>query len=410
MITGVGLATPLGHDGTAFARSLFNGGALFRWSASAYAKALPAARIDADLALGLSRSELKTGDRHAHLALLASTRALQHAGLEGRPALRQAGVYLGCGSGPTESNQRAYREQMLEGGLHGLSLLRCLPSGGAAMLAMRHGLSGPSHTQAAACASSAMALGEALRAIRHGYLDLALAGGAEAPFGDTTIKAWERLRVLADREDDGDALADPEANAGRACRPFDRDRRGLVLGEGAVLFVLESEGHARARGARVLAVLEGFGATCDAHHWTEPRADGQVQAMQAALDDARLQTSDIHGINAHGTGTVVGDAVEAESIARLFGNGDAAPWVHSTKSLHGHLLGASGAIELAAVIACLHAGRMPATRNLEQVGVTGLRLVQHRPAALPQAAVMLSNSFAFGGGNACLVVSGRRQP
>lgn len=400
VVTGIGVSTPMGDGWPAFVAALFGGGACFAPVHSRYAHPLPGARVAADPALGLSRAEARTSDRHAQLALHAATQALQQAGLDREPDLRQhAGVYSACGSGPTESNQRAYHEQLLEGGLHGLSLLRCLPSNAAALLAMRHGLGGSNHTQAGACAASTLALGDAMRAVRHGYLDVALAGGAEAPFGDVTLKAWDRLRVLAPIGDD----------ANTACRPFDRQRRGLVLGEGAAFVVLESREHAQARGATVLAVIEGFGAACDAHHWTDPSPDGQVRAMQAALHDARLAPGDVHAINAHGTGTPVGDAAEAASIARVFGSGPAAPWVHASKSLHGHLLGASGAVELAVVIACLHAGRLPGTRNLQQPDVPGLRLSMGEGAALPPAAVMLSNSFAFGGSNACLLVSGRRR-
>jgi 3-oxoacyl-[acyl-carrier-protein] synthase II len=399
VITGIGLATPLGSGWLTFGRAIQAGGAHFEALDSAYIDPVPAARVLEDPLVGLSRLEAKLSDRHAQLALHAAERALQQAGLADQPAVRRsAGVYVGCGSGPTESIQRAYHDQMVDGGMHGLSLLRCLPSGAAALLALRHGLHGPALTQAAACASSTLALGEALRAIRHGYLDLALAGGAEAPFGACTLKAWDGLRVLAPVGDD----------PGRACRPFDRERRGLVLGEGAVFFVLESQAHARSRGAPVWAVLEGFGASCDAHHWTEPCAAGQAEAMRAALHDAQIEPGDVHGINAHGTGTVAGDQAEAESIAQVFGTRERAPWVHSTKSLHGHLLGASGAIELAAAIACMSRGRMPGTRNLAQTDAPGLRLVPATGAALPQAALMLSNSFAFGGGNACLVVSATR--
>ncbi len=413
VITGIGLSTPLGGAWPDFCRAVFGGGARFESLSSGLADTLPVARVDEDLLPGLGRTEAKLTDRHARLAVLAARRALDQAGLLGHPALcAGVGVYLGSGAGPTESTHRAHQELWGAGGMHGLSLLRCMPSGAAASVALHFGLRGPNLAPTAACASSAMALGEALRAVRHGYLPLALAGGAEAPFGGSALQAWQGLRVLAPAGDD----------PGAACRPFDRDRRGLVLGEGAALFVLEAEGHARDRGAEVLAVINGYGASCDAHHWTEPHAEGQCQAMRAALDDARLKPADVHAINAHGTGTLAGDEAEAESIARVFGPPAQAPWVHASKSLHGHLLGASGAIELAVAIACLHAGRLPPTRNLLHPSTDLLRLVMQRPAALGPAtggatspgglggaATLLSNSFAFGGANACLAISAARR-
>jgi 3-oxoacyl-[acyl-carrier-protein] synthase II len=308
---------------------------------------------------------------------------------------------VGCASGPTESVNASYAALHQRGRLPGLTLLRCLPSGPAAGVAIRHGLRGPNQTYASACASSSVAIGEALRAIRHGYLDMALAGGTEAPFGDGTLKAWEALRMLAPLGEESEA----EGDASSVCRPFDRSRCGIVLGEGAVFYVLESAEKARARGATVLACLAGYAASGDAHHWTEPSAEGQVRAMTGALADARLSPHDIGYINAYGPGTPMGDRVEASSIAEVFGAGAAGPWVSSTKATHGHLLGASGAIELAASVVALHTGRVPPTRNLREPDEhCPANLVRGTAVPLPAGRAVLSNSFAFGGSNACLVV------
>lgn len=187
-------------------------------------------------------------------------------------------------------------------------------------------------------------------------------------------------------------------------RPFDRARRGLALGEGAAFFVLESVESAQRRGARVHAVLSGFGASADAYHWTEPHVDGQVRAMRAALRDAGICETDVAAINAHGTGTHVCDKVEAESIATVFGTASGAPWVYSSKPVHGHALGASGALELAASIASLRAGLVPFTGNLSTADDLPVHLVRGEPAPLDPAAAVLSNSFAFGGRNACLIL------
>lgn len=396
VVTGIGLATPLGDSIEAFTRNLFGDGGCFGVLETRHAAPLPVARVVENVTAGLSRSETSLGDRSSHLALLASTRALGHAGW--RPdddALRRCGVFVGCGSGPTHALDDVYAAIHQAGRLPGLSLLRCLPSGAAAAVALRHGLRGPNQTYATACASSAIAIGEALRAIRHGYLDMAVVGGSEAPFGDVTVKAWEVLRVLAPLGQD----------ATRACRPFDRSRNGIVLGEGAAFFVLESAAQAQARGARVHARLLGYGASGDGHHWTEPNPDGQCRAMQAAIADAGLALGDIRCINAHGTGTSVGDRVEAASIAQVFGTSSSAPWVHSTKSQHGHALGASGAIELAAVISTLRERCIPATRNLERADDLPIHLVGGGHRVLPPTGAVLSNSFAFGGSNASLVVA-----
>lgn len=397
VVTGIGLATALGSSMATFGQALFGSGAPIGLLHTRHVQPIPAAQVGEDLSLGTTRSERTLGDRSVLLALAASTRALHDAGLlAGDPALRRCGVFVGCGSGPTHALDEVYAALHRAGTMAGLALLRCLPNGAAAALAMRHGLHGPAHTHANACASSAIVIGEAMRAIRHGYLDRALVGGAEAPFGDVTVKAWERLRVLAPAGDDPT----------RACRPFDRRRNGIVLGEGAAFFVLESETAAVAREARVHARLLGYGGSCDGRHWTEPCPEGQAQAMRAALADAGLAAADIHAINAHGTGTVVGDSAEAASIARVFGTGADAPWVSSTKPLHGHTLGASGAIEMAACIASLQQARVPPTGNLEEIDeALPVHRVAGAPRELPAGANLMSNSFAFGGSNACLVVT-----
>lgn len=392
-LTGWGFATPLGSSAEAFMEQLFTTNSVFQRLEKPMVRPVPAALVD-DPELESTRWPSHM-DRVGQLAALAARRALQDAGLEDRPdILAGCGVYLGNGSGNSEANHAAYERLFATQRIPGLTLLRCLPSAAASAVAMELGLRGPVQTYTTACASSSNALGEALRTIRHGYASCILAGGSEAPFGTGTLKAWEALRVLA-----------PEDEVERACRPFDQSRQGMVLGEGAVFFVLEQEAAARARGARPLAVLQGYGVSNDAHHWTEPDADGQERAMRAALADAGCAATDIVAINAHGTGTPVGDRVELGSVARVF-DGHAVP-MSATKSLHGHLLGASGAIELAACVATLQRGAVPHTRHLQSIAPegVGLDLVREAPRPLPRCGSLLSNSFAFGGSNACLVVA-----
>lgn len=408
VITGIGLVTPLGTSFADFSAALYEPGGRFGAVVSRHAPTLPGARVHMTLDAELDRSEQLLSDRSTRLALLASSRALHDAGWSaGASALRDCGVFVGCASGPTESVNASYTTLHDKGRLPALTLLRCMPSAAAASIAIRHGLRGPNQTYASACASSTLAIGEALRAIRHAYLDVALAGGTEAPFGDGTLKAWEALRMLAPlcEAASGDDTR-TAALADAACRPFDRQRSGIVLGEGAVFFVLEAADHAAARGAPAMARLAGFAASGDGHHWTEPCSVGQVRAMQGALDDAQLSAHDIGYVNAYGPGTPIGDRVEADSIASLFGSGSSAPWVSSTKATHGHLLGASGAIELAASVATLATGTIPPTRNLREpdAAITA-KLVREDAVPLPAGKAVLSNSFAFGGSNACLVVA-----
>jgi 3-oxoacyl-[acyl-carrier-protein] synthase II len=408
VITGIGLVTPLGASFADFSSALYEPGGRFEVVVSRHAAALPGARVHMALDAELDRGEQLLSDRSTRLALLASSRALHDAGwAAGASALHDCGVFVGCASGPTESVNASYTTLHDKARLPALTLLRCMPSAAAASIAIRHGLRGPNQTYASACASSALAIGEALRAIRHGYLDVALAGGTEAPFGDGTLKAWEALRMLAPLGQRGRAgVVVRRRLADAACRPFDRQRSGIVLGEGAVFFVLEAAEHAAARGAPAMARLAGFAATGDGHHWTEPCSAGQVRAMKAALADARLSAHDIGYVNAYGPGTPIGDRVEAGSIATVFGAGPTAPWVSSTKATHGHLLGASGAIELAASVATLASGQVPPTRNLrEPDAACAANLVRKESVPLPAGKAVLSNSFAFGGSNACLVVA-----
>jgi 3-oxoacyl-[acyl-carrier-protein] synthase II len=396
MVTGIGLATPLGDCLTQFSAVLLSGRGAFSAVPSRHTAPRPGACVTADVDAGLSRSEAQLADRSVRLALHAAGRALHDAGLSAE-ALRgeRCGVFVGCGAGPTASVDQSHTMLHNSGRLAGLTLLRCLPGGAANAVAQRHGLRGPVQTYANACAASATAIGEAVRAIRHGYLDVVLAGGCEAPFADASIKAWDALRVLAPLPED----------ANTACRPFDVSRQGLVLGEGAVFFLLESRGRMQRRQARAHGQVLGYGASGDGCHATEPDADGQVQAMHAALADAELRPTDIAAVNAHGTGTPVGDVVEVRSIARVFGAAACGPWVSSTKATHGHLLGASGAIEMAASLAALQRRWWPATRNLRQADPGhGLRLVTGQAVPMPSGAAALSNSFAFGGSNACLVL------
>ena len=262
----------------------------------------------------------------------------------------------------------------------------------AAAVSAKLNAKGVSYAVVSACSSSAHAIGLAAQAIRTGQADAMYAGGADAPLSVGIVRAWEVLRVLALDND----------HPQEACRPFSADRKGLVLAEGAAVFVLESLDHARLRGAEILGEIAGFGATSDAGHITDPSADGAARAMRLALHDAKLNAGDIDYINAHGTATRANDPTETAAIRAVFGSDP--PPASSTKSLHGHAMGASGSIEIAASLLAAREGFLPPTVNLIRPDpACDLDYIPNEPRpARPEA--FLSNSFGFGGMNAVVAV------
>jgi 3-oxoacyl-[acyl-carrier-protein] synthase II len=239
-----------------------------------------------------------------------------------------------------------------------------------------------------------VSIGEAYRAIHHGYADVIVAGGSEALITNGNLRAWEAMRALAHAD-----AEHPE----RSCKPFSADRSGIVLGEGAGALILESAEHAEERGARIYAEIVGYGNTGDASHISRPDADGQSRAMCAALAHAKLTAADVGYVNAHGTATLVGDVVETNAIGRVFGARAASVAISSTKALHGHLMGAAGAVEMVATISALTYGLIPPTAHLDRPDPQcHLDYVPNEPRRLSTDAVM-SNSFAFGGINAVLI-------
>lgn len=335
-------------------------------------------------------------DRVSQLALAAGRRALEAAGLIDRPdLLSDMAIHLGTGSGGNATIDQAFHRLYAENQerIAPMTLPRGMNNAAASELAIRHGIKGASNTYSMACASSAAAIGEGLRAIRHGYCDRVLAGGSEAALTFGVLHAWHALR----------ALATPDAQPEASCRPFSADRNGLVLGEGAGFLVLESLESAQQRGATILAELAGYGASTDATHMTHPNRQGQVKAITRALADAGIPATAIDYINAHGTGTLTGDAVEAESLRTVFGEHMQRLPVSSSKAVHGHLLGAGGAVELAVAILSMQQGLVPPTAHCRMPDPDlGIDMVAEGARQQTLNAVM-SNSFAFGGSNAVLI-------
>ena len=337
--------------------------------------------------------------RATKMAVAAAHHALEGSGLlvsGAGPA--EAGIYMGCGLGGSDELEAHYERYLADPPkrLRAASTPMIMASGPASHISMQYGITGPTVTYSIACVSSAVAIGEAFRAIRHGYLDTALAGGAEAQLNAGALAGWRQLSVLASEHVTG---------AEASSRPFDARRTGLVLGEGSIVLVLESESAARARSAEPLAEIVGYGVSSDAYNLTEPSPDGQARAMRLALEDASIAGEDIGYINAHATGTLMGDRVEAEAIRNTFGSHADELAVSSTKSVHGHLIGAASALEAALTVRMLQTGRIAPTANLTdpdpECNLDCVPLVGREAPGLEFA---LSNSFAFGGSNATLVL------
>ena len=337
--------------------------------------------------------------RAAQMAVVATRNALEDSGLmaEGRGP-EEAAVFMGCGLGGAEVLQHSYSIYFERHTRRGrpTTVPMIMASGPASQVCMQFGIYGPAHTYSIACASSSVAIGEGFRSIRDGYADVVIAGGAEAMLNDGSVAAWQAVGVIAKEHTEG---------AGTSCRPFDLGRTGLVLGEGAATLILESEERATARGAECLAEIVGFGASSDAHKLTEPSVDGQERAIRNALEDAGLPADAVGYINAHATGTPAGDPVEIEAVKRAFGAAAQAVAISSTKSMHGHLVGASGALECGISALALHERRIPPTANLTVPDpACDLDCVPGLGRDTPDLEVALSNSFAFGGSNATLVL------
>ena len=405
-VTGLGLVSPLGNDPAAFFEALSQGRRGVRHLEGRGLERLATrvgAPADFDGAAHFPAARLRMLDRVSQFALFAAAQALESSqgALEGLDR-RRAGVFIGTGMGGSETTDEGYRTIYGENSdrVKPFSVLMAMNNAAAAWIALDHGLEGPNLTFSTACSSSAVAIGEAARRVASGEVEVMLAGGAEAPLTLGAMKAWEALRTLA--------AEDPQ-DAGATCRPFSKDRAGLVLGEGAAIVVLEAWDRAVARGAPILAEAAGYGLFTDAEHITRPSVEGQAEAMRRALGDGGIDGSDVGYINAHGTGTLANDGVETQAIKTVFGERARAIPVSSTKSMHGHLLGAAGALEYVATVLALSRKALPPTVNLRVPDPEcDLDYVPGKGRAAGDAPVALSNSFAFGGTNVTLAV--RRGP
>ena len=402
-ITGLGVISPIGLDVQSVAASLRDArSGISTMQAPPLQRDVAAGAIDASFEDAFTRLELPFLDRCQQMAILAARQAVEDAGFDRFDAFGQrAGLYYGNVNGGVASAQAWYQQMLLEGkqASRPYSAMAIMGNAGAAQVALRHKVLGPVVTNATACGSSGVAISDAARAIRDGYLDVAIAGGAEAPLVASLVGVFQGTR----------AMSPPDAHdPARTCKPFARDRSGLVLGEGAAFLVLESAAHARARGAHCHGYVSGSGISNDAHHIGMPASEGQVRALRAALSDASLSAGDIGYINAHATATDGGDVIEAAALRDVFGAGPDAARVSSTKSVHGHLLGAASALELLLTIVAMERNLLPASAHLDQVDPRcDLNHVGAQPIADHAIRHALSFSCGFGGTNVALVVSRR---
>ena len=328
-------------------------------------------------------------DRFAQFSVVAAREALRDSGLELTAALRENGaVVSGSAVGGQSAIEIGFEDLYVSGRgrVHPLTIPKTMANAGASQISMDLGFTGPTYTVSTACSSANHAIGQAFRLVRDGEAEMAVTGGSEAPFVIGMLKAWEAMRVIA-----------PDT-----CRPFSKDRKGMILGEGGAMMILEPLEAARARGARIYCEICGLGMSSDAHHLTQPLVEGPSRAMRGALKDAGMSPEEVGYINAHGTGTPGNDPVESQAIRAVFGAHADKLAVSSTKSMHGHALGAAGALEAIATILALYHGILPPTANYnERDPECDLDYVPNQARAQKVGAA-LSNSFAFGGLNAVI--------
>ncbi len=392
-VTGLGAIAPHGDDHEALFAALMRGESALRPVFPELPKPAIAALAAFDETRWFTKLQLAGVDRVSQIAVAAADLAMRDAAASSTCEPERIGVYSGCGMGGGAALEAAYRGARVPP----LTIPAFMPNAPASHVAMRNQARGPVLTYSVACASSAVAIAEAAKAIASGEVDLAIAGGSEALIVPGVVVAWQAMQTLASFT--------PE-RAAQAIKPFASDRSGFALGEGAAFLILESEERAQRRGAKVHAFLSGWGTTCDATHLTKPDLKGQARALQAALSRAGLAASDIGYCNAHGTATRIGDAVERNALAEVWGDDLETLRVSSTKALHGHLLGAAGALESLITVLALERGRLPPNAHCASVDPDcRLDLVLDNGTTASHLKHAITNSFAFGGTNCVLLFS-----
>jgi 3-oxoacyl-[acyl-carrier-protein] synthase II len=405
-VTGIGVLSPLGLDvDTVYANAHAGRSAIDRLDTPFAARLVAplAATVRLPAALPFEPAKLRMLDRFSLLGLMAANQAVVDCGIALADVDRsRVGVFVGTGMGGTGAMDDGYRTLYEDRSdrIKPFTVIMGMHNAAAAWIGIEHDVRGPTLTYSTACSSSTVAIGEAWQRIARGELEMAIAGGAEAPLSNGSLKAWEAMRTLApvDAQD-----------ARTSCKPFSAERSGMVLGEGAAMLVLEAWDVARARGARIHGEVIGYGVTNDAVHITRPTVEGQAAAMTAALRSAGLDAQDVDAINAHGTGTQANDATETAAIRAVLGAHAGRVRVSATKAIHGHLLGAAGALEcVLSLLALRHDVALPTMHLRVRDPECDLDYVPDRAREAASVNVMLSNSFAFGGTNAVLALRSAR--
>jgi len=401
-VTGIGVVSPLGNTAAEVYANAYSGRSAIHGLDLPFGDRLVAplaATVSFDGAEHFDPPKLRMLDRVGQFALVAARQSL----VDSRCDLSQldrdrVGVFVGTGMGGSQSNDDGYQTLYGEASdrIKPFTVLLGMHNAPAAWIGIEYALRGPNLTYSTACSSSSVAIGEAWLRVASGSLDLAIAGGSEAPLSFGSLKAWEALHTLA-------AIDVDDFSA--SCKPFSRDRSGMVLGEGAAMLILEPWDHALARGATIHGELLGYGLATDASHITRPSVGGQAAALRAALQSAMVEASAVDAINAHGTGTQANDAVETAAIKAVFGERAQQIPISATKALHGHLLGAAGALEaVLSLLAMQHSVALPTMHLRNPDPECDLDYVPNVARDDVAVRTMLSNSFAFGGTNAVLVL------
>ena len=401
VITGIGVFAPPGKNAESFFATLVQGRSAIRrirqFDPARLSVQIAAEIPDYDPLDYFPAKRLDLLDRFSQFGLLAAKEAMDCSGIQLRDEERpRFGVVTGTGMGGASTFESGYFKLFAEQAtrLHPFTIPKIMHNAATSQICMEFGAQGPSLTTATACSSSGHAIGEAFHMIKYGMADLMLTGGSEAPITFGMIRSWESVRVLASGN------GDPS----KACRPFSADREGLVIGEGAAMLLLEELEHAKQRGARIYGEISGFGLSSDASHITQPSIDGPARAVRMALAEAEVNPQEVDYINAHGTGTRVNDVTETQVIKEVFGDHALKLAISSTKSMHGHVMGSTGAVEMAATVQAIDRGVIPPTANYTQPDPEcDLDYVPNQAREKP-VRIAISNSFAFGGLNAVLLV------
>ena len=393
VVTGVGVVSPIGNNRDEFWQSLSAGcpgirplqavdGRLLRFPNGAEVQGFDPSRYFDEKEIGLL-------DRFAQFGVVAAREAVKDAGIEWTQELRESSAIItgSCVGGQSTEDDGfvgLYRNNAPR--VNPFTIPRTMANAAASRISLELGIVGPTYTISTACSSANHAIGQAFWMVRNRGAALAITGGSEAVFSMGFLKAWEAMRVVS-----------PDT-----CRPFSKDRRGLILGEGGAMLVLEPLEAAQARGAHIYAEIVGFGMSSDAHHITQPSADGAARAIRSAICDAAIQPDQVGYINAHGTGTPANDPTETTAIRKVFGEHADRLSVSSTKSMHGHALGAAGAIEAVGTVLAMERGILPPTANFTQTDPACDLDIIPNTARRAEVDCALSNSFAFGGLNAVI--------